>query len=541
MVPTTLPELRSAAERVLADAGPLLRNEWEGGMPPPHALAAAAVLATGAALLAHLAVSLLVSLYHFARIKLALRGMPVAPCWLPVLGHSITLFNSVGKFPCTWDLFSDWARATAPRPVRVQIFNRECVLIACPKMVKQVFQTQIKKYAKDLSFAYAPFMDILGTGLVTSEGATWKHQRLLVSAAFRVEILDDIVDISRRAAARLADKLDKLRGTGKTAEMSEEFRHLTLQVIGEAILSLTPEEADEVFPHLYLPVMEEFNRRSLAPWRTYLPLPEWVRTKVRMRQLDRYVIGLIRKRWAGRKARKAAGEADIMDRIMDAVGEERWGPAAERQLCYEIKTFVLAGHETSASMLTWALHELVSAPEKMERLRAEGRPVFGDCRGKGGLPAANPSRAALDTLEYTVGALKEALRKYSVVPVVTRECVQDDVLGGCAVPRGTTVIIVMQGVHHREDIWPEPMEFKPERFMQGEGGGPPSHDRFDFLPFIEGPRNCLGQHLALLEARIVLQLLVQRFDFVAESAENGIRHPGVIPIAPWKGCHMSVH
>lgn len=86
-------------------------------------------------------------------------------------------------------------------------------------------------------------------------------------------------------------KLEKLRGTRATIEISEEFRHLTLQVIGEAILSLTPEESDRVFPHLYLPIMEEGNRRSLEPWRTYLPTPAWFMQRRRVRQLNKYIIG----------------------------------------------------------------------------------------------------------------------------------------------------------------------------------------------------------------------------------------------------------
>lgn len=89
------------------------------------------------------------------------------------------------------------------------------------------------------------------------------------------------------------EKLERVRGTGKPFEIAEEFRRLTLQVIGEAILSLAPEESDRVFPHLYLPIMEEGNRRSLEPWRTYLPIP-WFRHRSNVRQLNSYIIGALR-------------------------------------------------------------------------------------------------------------------------------------------------------------------------------------------------------------------------------------------------------
>lgn len=178
---------------------------------------------------------------------------------------------------------------------------------------------------------------------------------------------------------------------------------LTLQVIGEAILSLSAEESDRVFPHLYLPIMEEGNRRSLEPWRAFMPLPALTQ-RARVRRLNAYIIGvsesccfyvdatlllifpllntagLLKERWGKRQAGQKSVRPDIVDRIMDAIDPAEWGEAAQRQLCYEIKvrspcvaaqadvpltrstvcvqTFILAGHETSASMLTWSLYEL---------------------------------------------------------------------------------------------------------------------------------------------------------------------------------------
>ena len=113
---------------------------------------------------------------------------------------------------------------------------------------------------------------------------------------------------------------------------------------------------------------------------------------------------------------------------------------------------------------------------------------------KGALPTD-----ALNSLEYSPAALKETLRLYSVVPVVTRVAAEDDDLGGVRVPAGTTVIMSLQGVHHREDLWPDPMKYDPGRFV-----GVDENEGFKFLPFIQGPRNCLGQYLAMLEARVVL-------------------------------------
>ena len=150
--------------------------------------------------------------------------------------------------------------------------------------------------------------------------------------------------------------------------MENEFRLLTLQVIGEAILSLSPEESDELFPSLYLPIMDECNARSLSPWRTYLPTPEWFAHRKRVRQLDAAIIKIVRDRWDKKRSGQNVPD-DILERVLDQELNEKRSEV-ERQLCYEIKTFLLAGHETSAAMLTWTMHELSNNGEATEKIRA---------------------------------------------------------------------------------------------------------------------------------------------------------------------------
>ena len=497
-------------------------------------VAAAVAIAFACAAVAHAAFRLVlgavVAFARWNRQAFVLRGAPMAPGYVPLLGHTIALFKAVGNYPCTWDLFSAWSTATAPKPVRVQIFTRHCVVIADPSTMRRVMSTNLKNYNKDLEFSYAPFLEILGTGLVTSGGETWRKMRGHISKALRVEILDEIIAIASRATERLCRKLDRACETDAAVDMEHEFRLLTLQVIGEAILSLSPEESDELFPSLYLPIMDECNARSLSPWRAYLPTPEWVAHKRRVRQLDAAIVRIIRDRW-GAKRSGAEVPDDILERVLDQVDAKEYGAEVETQLCYEIKTFLLAGHETSAAMLTWTTHELSRAPAALAEVETEAERVFGKL-AKGALP----TRDALNSLEYSLAALKETLRLYSVVPVVTRVAAEDDDLGGVRVPAGTTVIMSLQGVHHREDLWPDPMKYDPGRFV-----GVDENEGFTFLPFIQGPRNCLGQYLAMLEARVVLGTLTQKYRFDGSAFPgNGKKHTKAIPIAPANGMRFHV-
>ena len=471
-------------------------------------------------------------------------GLQWAPGSLPLVGHALALLQGQ-----PYKIFDSWLRSAGQLALRFRVLDKECILVRGPAALKRVFQTKAKQYGKDKGFTYHPFMGILGSGLVTSDGDLWQKQRLLIGPALRIDILDNIVAIAHRAVRRLGDKLEASKGSGQPVDMEDEFRRLTLQVIGEAILSLGPEECDAVFPALYLPVMEESHRRVLQPFREYLPvLPEWWLYRWRMSKLNGFIIKLLRSRRDARAAstggKKASGsEDDILDRILDSVlGDEgtvgAWSHALEQQLCYEIKTFLLAGHETTAETLTWSLYELSMSKSGMARVQEEAAAVFG-ASSKISDP---PSRESCEQrMSFTVAVLKETLRKYSVVPVVVRVALKDDDdLCGYRIKAGARIMCCISGTH---DMWEEPQEHRPERFLPGG-----EYDKFDdaerpymFVPFIQGPRNCLGQHLALLEARVVLAELVARFTFSpADPEEAGKTHPWVIPVGPANGMHMLI-
>ncbi|KAK9909425.1 hypothetical protein WJX75_002020 [Coccomyxa subellipsoidea] len=421
----------------------------------------------------------------------------------------------------------------SPPLVHLRILQRSMVVVGSAEGLKRVFQTNARNYVKDLDFSFHPFLPILGTGLVTAQGALWQSQRLLMAPTLRVDVLDDVIGVARRAADRLSTKLEEAVAAGRAVEMEEEFRLLTLQVIGEAVLSLPPEECDRVFPQLYLPVMAEANLRAIRPWRQYLPTPSFFAFLWRMSRLNSYIRTLLRTRWHTRHARSHAPKRDILDRLITAIEAKggTWSAALETQLCYEIKTFLLAGHETSAAMLTWTLYELTQRPDALAKVREEAlaATVCGD----------EPSRAAADQMIYTVSSLKETLRKYSVVPVVTRRVAADDSICGMRVPAGTYLACCIQAVHA---AWQQPSAWRPERFLPGgEYDGFKEDIRpFMFVPFIQGPRNCLGQYFALLEARIVLALLVKRFKFEYAASTPATRHPSVIPVGPADGMMMNV-
>ena len=492
-----------------------------------------------------------------ARIAHGLRCVPHAPDHHPVLGHALGLLRGV-----YWDTMEAWWRAgrTEAAPlVQMVIGHRRMVVVGSAEGAREIFQTKVRAFAKDLDFSFKPFLPILGTGLVTASGPLWQSQRLLIAPALRVDVLEVVPGIAVRAAERLCVKL---RGVLEKAaardaqlapvvDMEDEFRLLTLQVIGEAVLSLPPDECDAVFPELYLPVMEEANLRALRPWRALVPGPGGAAYKRGIARLDAYITSLLRARWAGR-GKGGVTHDDILERMLAAIEArgEAWTPALETQLCFDVKTFLLAGHETSAAMLTWTLYELCSGggvdggegTECLAAVRAEAAVVLGVQAGQPAPSATIPAREAAESgLDTALACLKESLRKYTVVPVVTRVVAADGVtLCGVPVPRGAYIAMLAQAVH--KGRWDTPGAWRPSRF--GRGGEyesfPEAIRPFTYVPFIQGPRNCLGQYFALLEARIVLARLVGEFDFAKATPGVPRRHPAVIPTGPEGGMPMAV-
>jgi cytochrome P450 len=229
-------QLLARLQGALDGAGP--EERWR--------LALTALVATAGALLL---TNLILAALRFLRRELMLRPIPSAPGSNPLLGHALALLRAPERGKGAWDLIEEWAQVKG-NICRYRILGTHSVIVADPSALKRVFQTRFKNYIKDLRLSYHPFLPVLGTGLVTADGDLWQKQRLLMAPALRVDILDDIIPIAKRAVDRLSDKLEGLRGSGAPVHLEEEFRLLTLQVIGEAILSLPPEECDRVFPQV---------------------------------------------------------------------------------------------------------------------------------------------------------------------------------------------------------------------------------------------------------------------------------------------------
>jgi cytochrome P450 len=309
-------------------------------------------------------------------IQQAKLNMPVVPSYIPFLGTALQMLTNT-----PWDLMESWHRTYGPI-YSFKLLGATCVSTEKPEHIKEFLQSKIQNVKKDVQFAYKPFLCILGKGIVTSEGKQWMDQRRKISHLLKVHILELIPHATLGAIQRLMVKLDACaasEGEGKsTVDISEELRHLTLQVISECFLSLEADESDTTFATMYLPIVEESNQRVWRPERSFMFfMPFFWRHLYGIRRLNNYVSKLIQDRWDERK--KEGGNAaskkrnDILGKVLEHFEREHPGVDLDskwiRQLRDEFKTFMLAGHETSAAMMTWAFFELMKNGDLRDQVR----------------------------------------------------------------------------------------------------------------------------------------------------------------------------
>jgi len=272
----------------------------------------------------------------------------------------------------------------------------------------------------------------------------------------------------------------------------QEFTGLTLGVLGRTLLDTGLGAFDSVGPAFQAvqdqAIFELTTLGAVPPW---VPTPSQVRFRRARRHLQRMVDELV----AERNRTGTDGRGDVLSRLIVSASAETDPRVGRRRLRDELVTLLLAGHETTASTLGWTFYLIDRHPEVAKRLGEEARSVLGDR-----LPVLDD----LNRLTYTSAVIEEVMRLYPAVWLLPRKALADDVVGGYRVPAGSDVVICPYVLHRHPDFWDRPEQFDPERFTAGTPSGRP---RYAYIPFGAGPRVCIGSHLGLMEAAIVVALV----------------------------------
>ena len=380
---------------------------------------------------------------------------------------------------------------------RFRILHRGMIAVTHPDLIREVLVSRHDRYER--SFHYRTTQQAVGAGLITTDGPAWKARRRQVQPAFRTEYLPRIVPSVQQAAGEMLARWETARRAGRAIPLVEEMQTFTLTVMCRALLSVgvSPEEARRlgavVRDSLFL---VRSKNTSLCPVPRWVPSPVNRGLRTRSDVLDDFVSSHLRPRLSAGAERRT----DLAQALLDARDPETGEALPWQALVDETKTLFAAGFETSATALTWTLHRLSQHPEVAAAWREELDRVLG-----GRMPGWDD----LPRLELTERIFNETMRLYPPVYTLGRVCQEDDVLGGCPIRRGETLLLSVYGAHRTPEFWPDPERFDPERFAPGREVA-----KHAFLPFALGKHMCLGAAIATAEATLALAFIGQRYRIV---------------------------
>jgi len=377
--------------------------------------------------------------------------------------------------------------------VRLKMLGKWWFIVSHPDDIERILVKDARIMQRDAGIEIV--RRVLGHGLLTSEGELWKRQRKLMSQAFTPKRIADYAT----SMVRVTDVALRRWRDGATANVHQEMSRLTMEVVADVLFGANMGPADVEAVGSAMEVANEFFSGSPE---AMLQVPKWVPTPRNGRMnravatLDRVVYDIIARRRAG--ATSAGGRDDLLATLLAARDDEGAG-MSDLQLRDEVMTLFLAGHETTSLALSHALYLLDLNPAIEQRLHDEIRSVLGDR-----LPTADDVRS----LPFTDWVLKETMRLYPPAWGVGRETTEPYEIRGHAIPVGAQ-LMAMQWIVHRDARWyPEPERFDPERWSPERAKEIP---RYAYFPFGGGPRVCIGNHFAMMEATLLLAMIVQRF------------------------------
>ncbi len=382
--------------------------------------------------------------------------------------------------------------------VRMRFLHRVGYLLVRPEDIKHVLVDNYKNYGKQTR-GYQVLRISLGQGLVTSEGDFWRRQRRIAQPAFHHQSISGFADVMVECASMMLDRWSQL-GDGSVVEIDDEMMKVTLQIVGLCLLTRDfSGESDAIGSNLTAMLEETVYRIP----RVYLP-PLWVPTARNRRinralsEFDAMVMDVI----AARRAEASTDrKPDLLDMLMRATDEETGESMSDGQLRDELVTMVSAGHETTANTLSWTLHLLAENPEADKKLQDELQSVLGD---------RLPTLQDLPQLPYLEAVVKESMRILPAVWMIARSAIGPDEIGGVSIEAGAMVFVSQWVTHRDARYFPEPLAFKPERFLDGSVE---AQHKYAYWPFSGGPRVCIGNSFAMMEARLILAAMRQRFHF----------------------------
>ncbi len=436
------------------------------------------------------------------------------PGAVPLLGH----LGAFKKQPL--EMLSAWWRQHGDA-LRFRLGPKTFYLFSHPDLAEEILVKQSDRFVK----VYNPRRPhglalVLGNGLVTSSGEIWKRHRRVIQPIFHrsrmAAMADRMAQVGEQRVAAWKDR------EGSTIDIAAEMMQLALEVISQTMFTTSMAQHIERISHaLRVSIKYAFDSFSNP-----LFLPLWMPTArnrefhSEMRFMDGLMYGLLTER-----RRSGAHYDDLLDLLLQARDEETGEGLSDQELRDEALTIFAAGHETTANALSWTWYLLATHPEAKARFHEEVDRV---------LQGRTPTADDLQHLPYTRAVFDESLRLYPPAPAVHRKAATNTTVGGVSLPEGAFVLVGTYNLHRHPDFWPNPEQFQPEQWLNGER---PS-SRYAYMPFGAGPRTCVGLHFASVEGPLLLALIGRHYDL--NLAQDKVEAHLMVTLRPKDGILMTL-
>ncbi len=420
---------------------------------------------------------------------------PPAPCPQPKPLGAFRLIAALRRNP-----LECWAKDHFEKAVVVGgLPFAHVVLVNDPRAIERILLGNAANYHKD-SFQRRVLSAGLGDGLLSAEGDQWRVQRRTLAPVFGrktiMEFAPDMFAASQALVARWRER------DGATVDVAAEMTKLTLDVLERTIFSEGLGRAPEEFRlamRTYFDTIGRIDPLDVLGVPSFVPRIAHWRLRSTLRFFDTAIDEIIETR-RRRVAENHNDDAkDILTLLLKALDPETGHRMSEIEVRSNILTFIAAGHETTANLLTWSLFLLSQSPLWRGRVEAEAeRELDG------------PVAGLAERLAVTRAVIDEAARLYPPIAAISRVALDADELAGAKVKRGSLVVVAPYVLHRHRHLWRDPDAFDPARFL-GEARG--EIDRYSYIPFGAGARTCIGSAFALQEATLVLAAIVKNFRF----------------------------
>ncbi len=397
---------------------------------------------------------------------------------------------------------------------------KEAIVTTSPAVIQHVLKTNSENYHKS-EIQTKRMGHFLGKGLLTTHGEAWRTQRRLIQRGFERKQLEVLSSIMQDSLADSLRDFDSQARIGPV-DIYPHLMKMTFGMVGRSLFGARLKEDDIDRISQTISTIQEFMVRQtiqpyLNPW--FAVSGELRRHEEMRARADGILLDYIRRR------RQEPPGHDLLQILMDARYSDGEGMSDELVLSESMQLLV-AGHETSSNALSWLLYLLSSRPDCLQRLREEFDAVLG------GEPL---TYSHVPKLEFAAQVVQEGLRLYPPFWMVDRMALSDDRAGDIVIPRGSTVVAFIYGVHHSPGHWENPERFDPERFSKANEK---LHAPFTWLPFGAGPRGCIGGNYATLQIFMILSVLLRKYEFQLVPGQTIEARPMVI-LRPEHGIRMN--